>query len=188
MIFYKNEKQACKNAALVSLALACLLGCGGGGSDKTTGVSSTPTDTTTNPVVIPLEETVVDYEPDTEKLLNTAEDSGDLYVEPMFNFDSFKSVRFDINAVNNLNQSLSDVMMTISVIDKNITEYDDPLLQGKSLLTKVFTDANGQINITLEIPQSVTKLLLELNALGLENDVIYLLGESEIVTHNFAQN
>ena len=54
-----------------------------------------------------------------------------------------------------------------------------------SLLTKVKTNENGQIYINLEVPNGVDKVLLELNALGIENDIILPIDKTGIVVHHF---
>jgi len=189
MKIIENETISYKAYTLIILIVVSLLGCGGGGGGDS--ASSTPvveTVITGGTTTDSGEETNVDYTPDPNKLLTTAQASSDLYAEATFNFDSFKSVTFDISATDNLSQPLSAAMLLISVIDSDITAFDDPRLQSKSLLTKVFTDTNGQIYITLEMAKSVDKILLELNTLGLENDVIVSLDDTGVITYNFEQN
>jgi len=168
--------------------LLSLLGCGGGGGGDSASPAPVVETILTGDTTTGSEETSVDYTPDPNKLVITAKASSELYAEATFNFDSFKSVTFDISATDNLSQPLSAAMLLISVIDPDITAFDDPRLQDKSLLTKVFTDANGQIYITLEMAQSVDKVLLELNTLGLENDVIVVLDDTSAITYNFEKN
>lgn len=181
MNFRQSKIRIYQTPVLISLIVTCLLGCGGGGEDSTTSV------VTANSNAESQQSTAVDYSPDSVKLSDTAKASIDLYVEPTFSFDSFKSVNFDISVTDLLKRPLSDVMLTISIIDSEIIELDDPMLQKKSLLTKVFTDANGQIYVTLEVALSVKKVLLELNTLGLENDAIVSLDETGVVTYSFEQ-
>lgn len=199
MNFHKRILKTYYKEILLSLLLSSIVGCGGGGGDS--GAASpapvveapvaqapTPIVTSTEPEVSTaefIEETSGDYSPDSDKLDLKAGTSTELYVEPAFNFDSFKSVSFDISVTDHLNQPVQDVMLSISVIDAEITSFDDPLLQDKSLLTKVFTDANGQIYVTLEMSRSVSKVLLELHILGVENDVIMPIDDSGIVIHHF---
>jgi len=196
MISNQNKTITNQTYTVLSLIVICLAGCGGGGEGG--GNSSQVASATLAPIVTTAEaevsivelvpEIVVDYSPNPEKLSNTAETSAELYAESNFNFDSFKNVTFDINAIDNLDQPMSNVMLSISVIDADITQWDDPKLQDKSLITKVFTDGNGQVNITLEIAKSVSKVLLELNTLGVENDVILNVDETGVVIHSFEQN
>lgn len=197
MIFYKNKTTTYPKNILISLIATCFIGCGGGGGEEENVSTSIAVEApaVTNiaieivePVIELKEETIVDYSPNPELLLITASTSTELYAETLFDFDSFKSVTFDISAIDNLNQPLSNIMLSISIIDTDITEFDDPKLQDKSLLTKQLTDAYGQVNITLEIAQSVSNVLLELNTLGVENDVILTLDETGRVMHRFQQN
>jgi len=166
---------------LIIFIIMCLFACGGGGGSKETPVKI-PEDTTTD------SGDDIDYTPDPKKLQNTAKTSSELYVEETFNFDSFKSVTFDISASDSLDKPIIGAMLLVSVIDPEITAYDDPLIQDKSLLTKVFTDTNGQIYISLEMANSVDKILLELNALGLTNDVIIELDDTNVITYSFDKN
>ncbi len=202
---HKNIVKIFKTEILLGLLVLSLVGCGGGDSSAEAPVAEAPTPIATSteaPVAVAptpittgteaevvttglVEETPVDYSPDSDKLVDKAETSTELYVEPEFNFDSYKSVSFDISVTDHLNQPVADVMLSISVIDAEITSFDDPLLQDKSLLTKVFTDANGQIYVTLEMPRSVSKVLLELHTLGVENDVIKPVEDSGLVIHHF---
>ncbi len=181
MKIIEHKSASYQSYTLIIFIVMCLLACGGGGGSKEA------------PVIIPEDTTTdsgddIDYTPDPKKLQNTANTSSELYVEETFNFDSFKSVTFDIRANDSLNKPIIDAMLLVSVIDPEITAYDDPLMQDKSLLTKVFTDTNGQIYITLEMAKSVDKVLLELNALGLTNDVIIALDDTNVITYSFDKN
>ncbi len=181
MKFIEHKTTGYQMFTLIIFISVSLLGCGGGGGAKEA------------PVIITEETTTesgddVDYSPDPNKLGITANASSELYVETTFNFDSFKSVTFDISASGSLSKPLIGAMLLISVIDPEITAFDDPLLQDKSLLTKVFTDTNGQIYVTIEMAKSVGKILLELNALGVKNDVILVMDDTNIITYSFDQN
>ena len=182
-MFYKGNKMKSYQAnILIGLVVFGLFGCGGEGEGEVeVEVESSFNDVTG-------QEAIVDYTPEPSKLLTKAETSTELYVEPTFSFDSYKSVSFDVSVTDNLNQPVNGVMLSISFIDMDVIEFDDPRLQDKSLLTKVFTNANGQIYITLEMAQSVSKFLLELNTLGVENDVIVTLDDTGTIVHSFKHN
>ena len=181
MKFIENIIVNYKSYLLMIFLVISSLGCGGGGS------------ATAEPIIITEETTEsggeedIDYTPDPDKLGITANASSELYAEATFNFDSFKSVTFDIRASDHLSKPLIGTMLLISVIDAEITAFDDPLLQNKSLLTKVFTDTNGQIYIRLEMAKSVDNILLELNTLGLKNDVILAVDDTNVITYSFDQ-
>jgi hypothetical protein len=91
----------------------------------------------------------------------------------------------DISARDVADDPLSGALVSISAIDDSISDLNDALIDEKSLITNIFTDNNGQINITLEVPDSVNKLLLEIHALGIVNEVIFNIDESALVMHNF---
>jgi len=183
MKFIQLKTANYQSYTLIIFMLTCILACGGGGGSS----KEAPVIITEEPTTQPGEE-VIDYSPDPTKLGTSADDSSELYVEENFNFDSFKSVTFDISASDSLDKPIIGAMLLVSVIDAEITAYDDPLIQDKSLLTKVFTDTNGQIYIRLEMANSVGKVLLELNALGLTNDVIIELGNANVITYSFDKN
>ncbi|MDG1751472.1 MAG: hypothetical protein P8I03_07415 [Thalassotalea sp.] len=168
----------------LSLLILSLTGCGGGGG-KTDNSVSTTSQNTPLVTVSDTSQVVVDYSPEEERLTTEASSSSELYVEPTFNFDSFKVIDVDISARDVASDPLSGALVSISVIDDSISDLNDVLINEKSLLTNVFTDNNGQINITLEVPDSVNKLLLEIHALGIENKVIFNVDEAALVMHNF---
>jgi hypothetical protein len=167
----------------VLLIAASILACGGCGSDPL----PSPVSAAVAPPPPTAEPEGKNYSPAPLKLSAKAESSTDLFVEADFAFDSFREVIFDINATNINNLPLSDLILAISVIDSDIIEYDDPRLQEKSLLSIAKTDENGQIYISLELPQTAAKVLLELNALGMQNDVIIPIDDRQRVVHHFAQ-
>jgi hypothetical protein len=169
------------------LISASILACGGGGSDPVPSPISAVVAAPTPPPPPTAEPKDKGYSPDPLKLSAEAERSQDLFVEADFAFDSYQEVIFDINATDVNNFSLSDLILAISVIDSEIVKHDDPRLQEKSLLSMAKTDANGQIYISLELPQTAAKVLLELNALGMQNDVIISIDDGRRVVHHFAQ-
>lgn len=175
---------------LVLLIAAYISACGGGGSDDSTspvavGEVSPPAQPT--PVEPTSTEQENDYTPDPVQLDEVAETSQDLFVDADFSFDSHREVIFDISAIDANNLPLSNLILAISIIDKDIVDYDDPRLQQKSLLSMAKTDNNGQIYVSLELPQTASKVLLELNAVGMQNDVIKSIDDDGYVLHQFVQ-
>jgi len=81
--------------------------------------------------------------------------------------------------------ALANKVLSISSILSEIEEYDDPRLQEKSLLATAKTDIDGQIDLILEIPKKVDNILLELNVVGIENDVIRFIDDSAAVIYHF---
>ncbi|MFT4993893.1 MAG: hypothetical protein ACI965_000914 [Paraglaciecola sp.] len=170
---------------LVLLTAVSISACGGGGNDATPqSISAVVAASTSPPPSVPESQ---DYTPEPLKLRAEAETSQDLFVEANFAFDSYRKVIFDIDATDVNSLPLSDVMLAISVINKEIVQHDDPRLQQKSLISMAKTDKNGQIYLSLELPQTATKVLLELNAVGMQNDVIISIDDGGQVLHHFTQ-
>lgn len=166
-----------------------LFGCGGGGgsdSNQETNVAPVITTTISTTPIIPVP-TSGDYSPDATKLTSVAGASKELFVDPNFTFSNYKIVIFDIDVTDANNKPMNNLMLSISVIDNGIVEFDDPRLQEKSFLAKAKTNNNGQIYFSLELPIRVSNILLELNAVGLENNVIFSLDDRGTVTHHFHQ-
>jgi len=174
----------------LSLTLVNLVSCGGESSESVaTNVAAT--NTTLPPETVNADMSLsdsIDYSPEATKLSSTASSSTDLYVEADFNFSSHKVVTFDINVQGIDNSPTTNAMLSISMIDANIVDFDDPKMQDKALITKALSDSNGQIYLTMELPNTVNQVLLELNALGLENDVIIKIDDSGNVVHHFNSN
>jgi len=177
--------------ALVLLIASC--GGGGGGSSESASAAATPTPTPTvtstpTPIVTPTPTVVVDYAPSSDKLSSAAQSSSELYVEPSFKFTNFQTVVIDVYVTDANSNPRENLMLSVSVINSEIVDYDDPRLQDKSLLTKLKTGKNGRVYLDLELPNNVKKVLLELNALGVENDVIASIDEYGVIEHHFTQN
>lgn len=171
----------------ITLVVSCGGGGGGGDGGSSTEVAPEIAETEADNEITPIIQTVNSYMPDADKLAITAQSSADLYVEPSFNFHSYQNVVFTINVTDSEGNPIANKMLAISSIDSEIVEFDDPRLQEKSLLVMAKTDDDGQVYLTLEIPQYVSNVLLELNAVGLENEVILALDSNGIVDHNFQQ-
>lgn len=176
----------------VAFSLTLIASCGGGGDSSVAPVTATSAPATpvagtenTAPVSLPVAEPKKDYTPDAEKLLLTAQSSADLYVESDFNFNSHQQVTFNVKVTDIENKPMANKMLAISSINSEIVVHDDPRLQEKSLLTIAKTNNDGQVYLTLEVPQDVDNVLLELNALGMENDVIQLIDDAGIVMYHF---
>jgi len=144
-------------------------------TNTTTDSDDTTTDTTGNDIA-------VSYEPDDNKLDTAAENSTDLYVAEDFDFDTYKTITIDFQMVDYEGNVLSDTLVFVSQIDNAITELDDPeLLNNKSLLTVLKTDESGNIYKTIEVAQTVDNLLVEINTLGVDNEMIIAVPENLIV-------
>ncbi|MDX2368806.1 MAG: hypothetical protein QNK36_10440 [Colwellia sp.] len=178
----KNVIKSLAVIIFITLVISCGGGEGGNASEEVTPITVTANIVTD---IAPLDQPRNDYTPDTEKLAITAQSSADLYVESSFNFTSYQNVTFTINVTDNEGNPMANKLLSISSIDSEIVEYDDPRLQEKSLLVMAKTDDDGKVYLTLEIPQYVSNVLLELNAVGLENEVILSLDTNGIVDYQF---
>lgn len=179
------------SACVLFFALAS---CGGGG-----GSSSDPTSAGDNysevsqpaqavETVIEAQPEVVEtetYEPELVKLEQVAESSNDLYVAPDFNFEDHKSLTFDISATDDQGQNLSDSLIFVYQIDSDIEELEDERLTNRSMLVVLKTDSAGQVYQQLETPVSVTKLMLKINTLGIENTALVNVEEGRLVQYRF---
>jgi hypothetical protein len=168
----------------VITSTALLISCGGG-EDGTSEVSSLMDKENLETEVVMLNVLKNDYKPDSTKLTITAKSSDELYVEPSFNFNNHKKVFFNVSATDAEGDPMVNKLLLISSINNEITTHDDPRLQDKSLLAMTKTNINGQAYLTLEIPQKVANILLELNAIGIENDVILPISSSGEISYQF---
>ncbi len=155
----------------VLLVLTAVAGCGGsgGGSDE---VTTQPETTTNNDsgTSAEEEEDAADYTPDESKLDADAESSSDLYVEPEFQFDTYKTLTVDLLISNIEGAPMANTMVFISAVPADVTELDAPELADKSLLTVAKTDSSGVIYRQLEVSQTLSKVLIEVSAIGVENE------------------
>ena len=168
----------------VIFCLGSLSACGGGGGSSSSAPSETPAPAPAPTPVIdePDEE---DYSPDESGLDTEANNSEQLYVQPDFKFDTHKVITLDISAVNNDGQALANTLMFISAVDSDINELTDERLQQKALLTVARTNANGEVLREVETANTVTKLLIELNTVGIENEVLVTLADDNYVSYQF---
>lgn len=87
--------------------------------------------------------------------------STELIVDPNFNFDSSTKVTLDISVTNDLKRPMPDVMLKVYAVE-------DPKRLGKvkrrlktTLLTVIRTDATGNAQRQVEIPQHYRDLKVE---------------------------
>lgn len=189
MINMKNQK---KHLIVPSVIMTLVLaGCSGGSSNESTEVqeevtqdvqATSQTETEAQQEAEVTEEAVaVDYTPEVEKLDTKAGDSTQLYVEPEFQFDTFKTVTFDLQLMDYDGAPVANTMLFLSSIEEGVVALDDPNLANKSLIAVLKTDASGSVYKQVEVDQNVANVLLEINALGTENEVILAVPDSLLV-------
>jgi len=171
----------------VIISTVAIVGCGGGGEEAVSETSSAIAVESLESEVVVLEVPKSDFMPDTAKLSTTAQSSNELYVEPDFNFNNHKKVVFNISVTNSEGEPKVNKLLLISSINNEIEGHDDPRLQDKSFLAMTKTNSDGLAQLTLEVPQHVANILLELNVVGIENDVILPLDSDETINYQFKQ-
>ena len=176
-----------------TLMLLVLASCGGGGgggesSSNTTASAAAPTapaTTTTDTTDTTDTSTTESYDPDASKQEQTAESTDDLYVEQSFEFNTYKVITIDIQALNDDGAALANTLLFVSSLPEGVTELDDQRMAEKSLMSVFKTDSNGGIYGQLEISNNVNNVLLELNTLGIENEVMVTLAEDNMLQYQF---
>ncbi len=176
----------------ITLMLSVLASCGGGGGGESTSTSTAattppaapaPAPTTTNTSETPTE--TESYDPDASKQEQTADQTEDLYVEQNFEFNTYKVITIDIQATDDVGAALANTLLFISSLPAEMTELDDERMAEKSLISVFKTDSSGGVYTEVEVSSNVKNVLLELNTLGIENEVIVTLAEDNMVQHHF---
>jgi hypothetical protein len=126
-----------------------------------------------------------DHQPMAEKLDAKAGRSKELYVEPEFRFNTFKSMTVDISVVDLNGYPVSGAIALISNIPEDVLDLYDQRLQQKSLIGVVRSDDSGHIYQNLELSSSVKRVLLELNIKSENNKVIIELDDTQYISHFF---
>ena len=129
--------------------------------------------------------TRLDNQPMAEKLDTKAGRSKELYVEPEFRFNTFKSMTVDISVVDLNGYPVSGAIALISNIPEDVLDLYDQRLQQKSLIGVVRSDDSGHIYQNLELSSSVKRVLLELNIQSENNKVIIELDDTRYISHFF---
>ena len=196
---------------LLALCLT-LVACGGGGGSESSsanlnaGSSSRPSSSSSSGSALPSEggsesgeaepapasqtsvltTTNPSFTPDETRLAAAAENSTQLYVAESFNFDDFKRLALSVDAVDSTGNVLANKLLKIKSINKNINQWDDAELPDAQLLFIGKTDSLGHFNSNIEVPLHVQKIVLELNAVGVENKVMLDITENNEVSVSYS--
>lgn len=111
--------------------------------------------------------------------------SVEMQVNEHFNFNSHRQIQLDVSAIGDNEAPLAHAILRIYVVDDAVTELDDERLQLKSLLTLAKTDAAGWVVHTVEVPQTYKKLLVEIQSIGIEQQKLVSLTDSDSVQVSF---
>lgn len=106
---------------------------------------------------------------------------------PKFTFINHQQVTLDILVTGLDRQPLDNLMLTVSMINRDVVESSDPRLKDKMLLTHFKTDLQGRITVTIDLPKTVEKVLLELGELESDNNVIAYINDDLVIGHHFEQ-
>ena len=125
------------------------------------------------------------HQPDASKLDVNASRSKELYVEPEFGFDTFKSMTLDISVADINGNPVAGAIARILTIPADVLDLYDQRLEQKSLISVVRSDQVGRVYQVLELSNSVTRVLLELNIQSEHNKVIIELDDTQYISHFF---
>ena len=179
----------------LSLALACTLaacGGGGGGESNSGSAANTPAAATPAPAPAPEPEPTpepapeptpealpeaepqepISYIPDEQRLNEEAEDSSNLYVEEGFLFDASQMVTITISGIYPNGSPLANTIIRLSSVDESVTGLDQEAIQDAQVLLIGKLNDAGTFNRQVEWPPNIRKVLLDINALGVENEVL----------------
>lgn len=166
------------------LMLSVIASCGDGQTNSSNLVAETLTVPPIHVIATPL--TGSDsYTPKSNKQRKRAGKTRDLYADNNFQFNTYKVITLDINAIDDSEQALANTLLFVSALPDEVEQLDDQAITEKSLLRVFKTDASGGIYAEIEIASTVNKLLLELNTMGIENEVIVTLEQEQVVHHQF---
>jgi hypothetical protein len=126
-----------------------------------------------------------DFDADIQKLNSKAGKSSDLYVEPSFNFKTFKTVTLDLSVTDNAGMPSANIILRISSVSNNGNTDQEERWAKKSVISLVRTDQFGRIYRQVEMSNSVDTLLIELNEQTANNKVQIDLPDSLHVSHTF---
>lgn len=166
------------NGAVITVVLTA---CGSqSSSDEDIQLETAQVEETTTASV----ENTATYEPEIALLYTAAGSSTELYVEPQFNFDTHKTLNIEFQISDVEGKPLNNTMVFLSSIGDEVVALDDPNIANKSLLSVLKTDAAGNITKAIEVNQTVTNLLIEIDSLGIENEHIITIPNDGLVFAN----
>lgn len=183
---------ACENkmniirTSLLFLVTLTVTSCGGGGGGDSSSTSDSTSQTTTTTTTSDTNTSQPEsFTPDPKKLEEAAGESSELYVEEDFDFNTHKTLTLDIQAYNSDGEPLANTLMFLSSIPIEMTEKESELIAEKSLIGVYKTNENGAYYGQVEVSVNVHNTLIQLNTLGIENEVILAITEDNLLQHQF---
>ena len=153
-------------SAIVGLSSLVFIACsGGGGSATQTSSNSGPTES---------------YPPTSERLLEEASTSKDLYIEQDFLFDHTQRTQLSVQLFNSEGGDLTHTRLNVYLVDTVgveaiPSEWSDEWLDKAHLISGGLSNESGEFIRIIEFPvthQRQPLLLIEVNAIGFENKVL----------------
>lgn len=126
-----------------------------------------------------------EHSADIEKLNKQANKSRDLYVEPEFNFLTYKKITVDLQVLDSEGEPVQGVMLMLSAIPEGVEDLSDERLVDKSIFSIVRTDSLGKAYQQIEIPLSINAVFIELNMLNANSQVIMDMYDTAYIQHVF---
>jgi len=147
---------------MIGLASLLLVACGGGG-----GGAASETQDTSEPR---------SFAPDSERLVQTANNSNELYVEEDFSFSHAKLTQLRVLLSDDAGEALAHARVKVYLIDTADLEtvpdeWNDELNAHAHVMAGGLSNAHGEFVRVLEFPNTHGHplIMVEVNALGIEN-------------------
>ncbi len=185
---------------ILCLSAFGLVGCGGGGGGggSGSGVGTTGSGGGGNPAAVAQSSEAVamsskanastassmNFNADTRLLGIAANASGNLYVDPQFSFESTKQIELRMYASDGAGQPLAGKRLDIYAVPVSVESLQSEEAQTLALLVSGFTDAAGEFYRRVDVPVTVEKIKLQLDALGIESQALLTLDQS-VIEHRF---
>ena len=174
---------------VVALSSLVLTGCGGGGGGGGGGSTGNG-----NQAVVPQSSassnalssvaSSVNFNASTSLLSVAAKESDELYVDPQFTFDSTKTIELKIYARDSEGFPLSGKRVDVYLVPDSVESLQDEEAQVLSLLTSGFTGVAGELYRSVEVPVTVKRIKLQLDAMGIETQTLITLDQN-VIEHRF---
>lgn len=125
------------------------------------------------------------FDAETQRLQTKAGKSYDLYVESSFNFRTFKTITLDILVTNTQGLPSANKILLVSTIPDGEDDQLEQRYVQKSVLSLIRTDEYGRVYKPIEVSNSISSLLIELNEQTANNKVLIDVPDSLHVSHSF---
>ncbi len=129
------------------------------------------------------------YQSDIQKLNTKANRTKDLFVDPNFNFDTYKTLTLDIQVLDISGKPSANKLLRISSIpaieaDNENQDIEKNYVQ-RSVISLAKTDNFGKVYKQIEVSNLLTSILIELNEKTPNNRILLNVPVSLHVSHTF---